>query len=104
MLVVPPRIKTDFKYYVYHTDKAQAESNAFTVYATNDLRKFTHLGKALHTNARSFHWAPCVVFNGSEFVMLYSRSTPDEPNPEIGDKIRRAVGEKPVQMVLVKHF
>lgn len=98
-LTVPDGYLSKFAYYIYHTDKAPPqEGTAFTVFGTDDLRTFRHLGKALETDDRSFHWAPCIIPVNGKYIMLYSRSDPSAKGKlrwSIGHKLYRAVAASP---------
>jgi Glycosyl hydrolases family 43 len=97
LLTAPASAATGYRYYLYHTDGSHS-GDRIPVYGSHDLRRFDHLGRALHTDvAMSEHWAPCVVRNPSTglYSMFYSRSRPDQPNPDIGQRLRRAVAEAP---------
>jgi hypothetical protein len=97
LLTVPESARTDFPYYLYHTDVSH-EGDRIPVYGSPDLRTFVYVGKALHTDVpMSEHWAPCVVFNPSteQYNLFYSRSTPGQPNADIGQRLRRAVADRP---------
>src|SRR5215207_6211504 len=97
LLKVPDPSATAYPYYLVHTDGSH-EGDRIPVYGSPDLRRFDYLGKALPTDvAMSEHWAPCVVFCPSTglYSMFYSRSRPDQPDPDIGQVLRRAVAERP---------
>ena len=97
LLTVPPSAGADYPYYLFHTD-VSGEGDRIPVYGSTDLRRFDHLGKALRSDvAMSQHWAPCVVFNEAtrQYDMFYSRSRPDQPDADIGQRLRRAVSERP---------
>ena len=97
LLSVPDPSGTAYPYYLFHTD-VSPEGDRVPVYGSRDLRQFEYLGKALRTDvAMSQHWAPCVVFTPATglYTMFYSRSTPDQPDPDIGQVLRRAVAERP---------
>jgi hypothetical protein len=97
LLTVPSSASADYSYYLYHPDESQ-QGDRIPVYGSNDLRRFDYLGKALSTDvSMSAHWAPCVAYNASTglFTMFYSRSTPDQPNPDVGQVLRRAVADRP---------
>jgi arabinan endo-1,5-alpha-L-arabinosidase len=97
LLTPPASAATRYRHYLYHTDVA-AEGDRIPVYGSHDLRRFEYVGKALRTDvAMSQHWAPCVVFTPSTglYTMFYSRSTPGQPNPDIGHRLRRAVASDP---------
>jgi hypothetical protein len=86
-----------FPYYLYHTD-VRGHGDRIPVYGSRDLRAFEYLGRALRTDvSMSQHWAPCVVQNPTTglFSMFYSRSTPDQPDPDVGQRLRRAEAERP---------
>lgn len=93
----PESAATAYPYYLYHTDCSHS-GDRIPVYGSSDLRRFDPLGRALRTDvSMSEHWAPCVVHNASTglYTMFYSRSRPDQPNPDIGQRLRRAVAETP---------
>jgi hypothetical protein len=97
LLTPPASAGTPYAHYLFHTDGAR-EGDRIPVYGSSDLRHFDHLGKALPTDvAMSEHWAPCVVHDAGTglYTMFYSRSRPDQPNPDIGQRLRRAVSEDP---------
>jgi hypothetical protein len=97
LLKVPDPSATAFPYYLFHTDVAP-EGDRIPVYGSSDLRQFEYLGKSLRTDvSMSQHWAPCVVFNPVTglYNMFYSRSRPDQPDPDVGQVLRRAVAERP---------
>jgi hypothetical protein len=97
MLRAPRSAATEYPYYLFHTD-CSPEGDRIPVYGSHDLRRFDHLGRALHTDVSlSEHWAPCVVHNAATglFTMFYSRSRPGQPNADIGQRLRRAVAERP---------
>jgi len=97
MLTVPRSSGADYAHYLYHTDVSH-EGDRIPVYGSNDLRRFDYLGKALRAEAPlSEHWAPCVVFNEStrRYDMFYSRSRPAQPNADIGQRLRKAVADRP---------
>ena len=97
LLTAPASATTDYSYYLYHTDGSHS-GDRIPVYGSRDLRQFDYLGRALQTDvSMSEHWAPCVVFNSATglYSMFYSRSTPDQPDPDVGQRLRRAVAEKP---------
>ncbi len=97
LLSVPDEAGAAYRYYLFHTDGSPS-GDRIPVYGSSDLRRFDPLGKALRTDvAMSEHWAPCVVRNPSTglYSMFYSRSRPDQPNPDIGQVLRRAVAERP---------
>ncbi len=97
LLTAPPSSASSFPYYLYHTD-ISPEGDRIAVYGSRDLRQFEYLGKALQADApMSQHWAPCVVYDASasQFAMFYSRSAPDQPNADIGHRLRRAVADRP---------
>jgi hypothetical protein len=86
-----------YAYYLYHTDVSHS-GHRIPVYGSSDLRSFDYLGKALQTDApMSEHWAPCVVYNEvtGQYNMFYSRSTPGQPDADIGQRLRRAVADDP---------
>ncbi len=96
-LLRAPAPQTEYSYYLFHTDGSPA-GDRIPVYGSHDLRRFEPLGRALRTDAAmSEHWAPCVVHNPATglYSMFYSRSRPDQPNPDIGQRLRRAVAESP---------
>jgi hypothetical protein len=97
LLTPPPSAGTEYAHYLFHTDGAH-EGDRIPVYGSSDLREFSYLGKALRSDARlSEHWAPCVVHDPASglFTMFYSRSRPDQPNADIGQRLRRAVSDRP---------
>jgi hypothetical protein len=97
LLKVPDPSVTAYPYYLLHTDGSH-EGDRIPVYGSSDLRRFDYLGKALPTDvAMSEHWAPCVVFCPSTglYSMFYSRSRPGQPDPDVGQVLRRAVAERP---------
>jgi hypothetical protein len=97
LLTVPRSSASSFSYYLYHTD-VSPEGDRIAVYGSHDLRQFEYLGKALQADApMSQHWAPCVVYDAStsRFIMFYSRSTPHQPDADIGHRLRRAVADRP---------
>src|SRR5688572_10111994 len=96
VLIVPNSCDTPFRYYAYHTDNSYDEKSAFDVYGSDDLMQFSHVGNALGTTGPAYRWAPCVRWNGEQFVMFYSQSTPGQPNADVGHRIRRAVAPSPV--------
>ena len=97
LLTAPDSAATGYSYYLYHTDGSH-QGDRIPVYGSNDLRRFDPLGRALQTDvSMSEHWAPCVVHNASTglYTMFYSRSRPDQPDPDVGQRLRRAVAERP---------
>ncbi len=97
LLTVPRSSDSRFPYYLYHTDVSH-EGDRIAVYGSDDLRQFEYLGKALQADApMSEHWAPCVVYDAStgRYTMFYSRSRPDQSNADIGQRLRRAVADRP---------
>lgn len=97
LLTVPPSSGADYAHYLFHTDVSH-DGDRIPVYGSNDLREFDYLGKVLPADAPlSEHWAPCVVFNEStrQFDMFYSRSRPGQPNADIGQRLRKAVADRP---------
>ena len=97
MLTVPPSSGAEYAHYLFHTDVSH-HGDRIPVYGSNDLRTFDYLGKALKTDARlSEHWAPCVVHNPvtGRYDMFYSRSRPGQPDADIGQRLRRAVADRP---------
>lgn len=94
VLAAPEGSQTEFGYYLYHTDHVYADARAVDAYGSDDLRTFKYLGKVLLSN-QCYNWAPCVTFNGQEYVMHYSRSTPGQPNCDIGHKLRIATAQQP---------
>jgi hypothetical protein len=97
LLTVPDPSVTAYPYYLVHTDGSH-EGDRIPVYGSSDLRRFDYLGKALPTDVpMSEHWAPCVVFCPSTglYSMFYSRSRPGQPDPDVGQVLRRAVAERP---------
>jgi hypothetical protein len=97
LLTVPDPSGTAYPYYLFHTDVSTA-GDRVPVYGSHDLRRFEPLGKALRSDvAMSQHWAPCVVLCPSTglWTMFYSRSRPDQPDPDVGQVLRRAVAERP---------
>jgi hypothetical protein len=97
LLTVADPATTEYPYYLYHTD-ISAEGDRIPVYGSRDLRRFDYLGQALCTDvAMSQHWAPCVAFSPTTglYTMFYSRSTPDQPDPDVGQLLRRAVADRP---------
>ncbi len=97
MLTVPASSGTAYPYYLYHTDVSH-EGDRIPVYGSPDLRRFEYVGKALPTDvSMSEHWAPCVVHNASTglYTMFFSRSRPDQPDPDVGQVLRRAVADRP---------
>ena len=97
LLTVPRSAASSYSYYLYHTDPSR-EGDRIAVYGSHDLRQFQYLGKALQADApMSEHWAPCVVFDPSagRYNMFYSRSTPHQSNADIGQRLRRAVADRP---------
>jgi hypothetical protein len=96
-LLTAPVGTAAYRYYLYHTD-GSGQGDRIPVYGSQDLRSFDYLGKALQTDvASSEHWAPCVVRNPStgQYCMFYSRSRPDQPNGDVGQRLRRAVADRP---------
>ena len=97
LLTPPASSGTRHAHYLYHTDGSH-EGDRIPVYGSDDLREFHHLGKALRSDvSMSEHWAPCVVFNPStgQYDMFYSRSRPDQPDADVGQRLRRAVADSP---------
>ncbi len=97
LMTAPTPGRTRYRHYLYHTDVAP-DGDRIPVYGSDDLRRFTYLGKALPTDApMSQHWAPCVVHNAATglYSMFYSRSEPGQPNPDVGQRLRRAVAPDP---------
>jgi len=97
MLRAPASAATEYSHFLYHTDGSH-EGDRIPVYGSRDLRRFDYLGRALRTDvSMSEHWAPCVVYNPSTrlYTMFYSRSRPDQPDPDIGQRLRRAVADAP---------
>ena len=97
LLTVPRSAGSDHPYYLYHTDVSH-EGDRIAVYGSHDLRQFDYLGKALQADApMSEHWAPCVVYDASagRYTMFYSRSTPHQPDADVGQRLRRAVADRP---------
>lgn len=97
LLTVPRTAPSDHPYYLYHTDVSHS-GDRIAVYGSDDLRRFEYLGKALQADApMSEHWAPCVVYDASagRYTMFYSRSTPHQPDADIGQRLRRAVADRP---------
>jgi hypothetical protein len=97
LLTVPAGAPTQYPHYLFHTDGSHS-GDRIPVYGSSDLRRFEYLGKALESDvAMSEHWAPCVVHNPATglYTMFYSRSRPDQPDPDVGQRLRRAVAERP---------
>ncbi|UOY02422.1 family 43 glycosylhydrolase [Blastococcus sp. PRF04-17] len=97
LLTVPASSGSEYGHYLYHTD-VSPEGDRIPVYGSHDLRTFDHLGPALRTDAPlSEHWAPCVVFHEAtrQYHMFYSRSRPNQPNADVGQRLRRAVADRP---------
>jgi len=97
LLRVPRSTAADYPYYLYHTD-VSGQGHRIPVYGSRDLRQFEYLGKALQTDVlMSEHWAPCVVYNAptEQYHMFYSRSRPQQPNADVGQRLRRAVADTP---------
>lgn len=97
LLTAPRPSASSYSYYLYHTDVSR-EGDRIAVYGSHDLRQFQYLGKALQADApMSEHWAPCVVYDASarRYNMFYSRSTPHQSNADIGQRLRRAVADRP---------
>jgi len=97
LLAVADPATTAYPYYLFHTDVSHA-GDRIPVYGSHDLRQFEYAGKALPTDVpMSEHWAPCVAFNPATglYNMFYSRSRPGQPNPDIGQVLRRAVSDRP---------
>jgi hypothetical protein len=97
LLTVPDPSTTAYPYYLFHTDVSH-EGDRVPVYGSPDLRRFEYVGKALATDVpMSEHWAPCVAYDPGTrlYNMFYSRSRPGQPNPDIGQVLRRAVSDRP---------
>lgn len=98
MLTSPDPTRTAYRYYLYHTDGSHS-GDRIVAYGSHDLRNFERIGKVLLARhiAMSEHWAPCVAYcdRTKQYNMFYSRSTPDQPNADIGQKLRRAVADSP---------
>src|SRR5215217_1484706 len=97
VLTAPATGGTAYPYYLYHTDGSHS-GDRIPVYGSRDLREFDYLGRALSSDvSMSEHWAPCVVHNPTTgpYSMFYSRSRPGQPDPDVGQRLRRAVSDTP---------